>query len=244
MKILFINPSLRGGKKGHLFLPVGLAYVMTYVKQFSYKFDLLDIDAGGYDDKYVEKYFIENKFDVICMGSIVTHYRWMKWCINTIKKHQPKSIVVVGNSGKILTSTDGISWTTRTSGTTSHLQAVSYEAGKFIAVGQSGRIITSTDGISWTLRTSGISTYLFGVTYGNNNYVTVGASGKILTSQDGTSWTTRTSGTTNSFIGINFVEDLFIAVGESGIIFTSPDGRDWTSQDSGTSEYIRRLTND
>ncbi len=98
MKILFINPSLRGGKKGHLFLPVGLAYVMTYVKQFGYKFDLLDIDAGGYDDKYVEKYFIENKFDVICMGSIVTHYRWMKWCINTIKKHQPKSIVVVGNS--------------------------------------------------------------------------------------------------------------------------------------------------
>ena len=98
MKILFINPSLRGGKKGHLFLPVGLAYVMTYVKKHGYSFDLLDIDAGGYDDEYVEKYFIKNKFDVICMGSIVTHYRWMKWCINTIKKHQPESIVIIGNS--------------------------------------------------------------------------------------------------------------------------------------------------
>ena len=98
MKILFINPSLRGGKAGHLFLPVGLGYVMTYVKQFGYKFDLLDIDAGGYDDKYVERYFEKNKFDVICLGSIVTHYKWMKWCINTIKKYQPDSIIIIGNS--------------------------------------------------------------------------------------------------------------------------------------------------
>jgi radical SAM superfamily enzyme YgiQ (UPF0313 family) len=98
MKILFVNPSLRGGKAGHLFLPVGLGYVMTYVKKHGYKFDLLDIDAGGYDDKYVEKYFAKNKFDVICMGSIVTHYRWMKWCINIIKKYQSEATVIVGNS--------------------------------------------------------------------------------------------------------------------------------------------------
>ena len=53
MKILFINPSLRGGKAGHLFLPIGLGYIMTYVKKHGYNFDLLDIDAGGYDNKYV-----------------------------------------------------------------------------------------------------------------------------------------------------------------------------------------------
>ena len=99
MKILFINPSLRGGIKGsHLALPVGLGYVMTYIKKHGYDFDLLDIDAGGFDDRYIENYFKKNKYDVICLGSIVTHYRWMKWCINTIKKHQPNSIVVVGNS--------------------------------------------------------------------------------------------------------------------------------------------------
>ena len=99
MKILFINPSLRGGIKGsHLSLPVGLGYVMTYVKKHGYNFDLLDIDAGGYDNEYLEKYFIENKFDIICMGCIITHYKWIKWCVNTIKKHQPKTIVMVGNS--------------------------------------------------------------------------------------------------------------------------------------------------
>ena len=98
MKILFINPSLRGGKAGHLFLPIGLGYVMTYIRQHGYNFDLLDIDAGCYDKEYVEKYFIKNKFDIICMGSIVTHYSWIKWCINTIKKYQPEATVIVGNS--------------------------------------------------------------------------------------------------------------------------------------------------
>ena len=97
MKILFINPSLRLGSD-HLFLPVGLGYVMTYIKQAGYSFDLLDIDGRQLQDDFVENYFKENKYDVICLGSIVTHYRWIKWCINTIKKHQPTVKVIVGNS--------------------------------------------------------------------------------------------------------------------------------------------------
>ena len=87
MKLLFINPSLRPGSS-HLFLPVGLAYVMTYVKKKGFDFDLLDVDAGNLSDKEVENYIKENQYDVICI-SIVTHYKWMKWCINMIKSHQP-----------------------------------------------------------------------------------------------------------------------------------------------------------
>ncbi len=97
MKILFINPSLRPGSD-HLFLPVGLGYIMTYLKNEGYKFDLLDIDAEQHSDEYVENYFKENKYDVIALGSIVTHYKWIKWCINTIKKHQPETKVILGNS--------------------------------------------------------------------------------------------------------------------------------------------------
>ena len=97
MKILFINPSLRQGTD-HIFLPVGLGYVVTYVKQYGYDFDILDIDAGDYSNKYVEDYLRKHKYDVICLGSIVTHYSWMKWCINTIKNIQPDSKVILGNS--------------------------------------------------------------------------------------------------------------------------------------------------
>ena len=96
-KILFINPCLRPG--GHTkLLPVGLASVMTYFDERGYEFELLDIDINDYDDEYVEKFIKNNKFDFILFGTIVTHYKWIKWLVNTIKKHQPHTRVIVGNS--------------------------------------------------------------------------------------------------------------------------------------------------
>ncbi|MBT3981963.1 MAG: B12-binding domain-containing radical SAM protein [Bacteriovoracaceae bacterium] len=95
IKILFVNPSLR---EGHSILPVGLASVMTVVQQAGYEFELLDIDIHEYSDEHVDKYFADNKFDVVMSGSIITHYKWMKWLASTIKKHQPEATVVFGNS--------------------------------------------------------------------------------------------------------------------------------------------------
>ena len=66
--------------------------------------------------------------------------------------------MTVGNSGTILTSNDGISWTKRTSGTSKvYLGGVTYGNGLFVTVGES--IFTSTDGIYWTERNSGTSEY-------------------------------------------------------------------------------------
>ena len=97
LKLLFINPCLRPG--GHTkLLPVGLASVMTYFDERGYELELLDIDINDYDDEYVEKFIKNNKFDFILFGTIVTHYKWIKWLVNTIKKHQPDTRVIVGNS--------------------------------------------------------------------------------------------------------------------------------------------------
>ena len=51
--------------------------------------------------------------------------------------------VTVGNVGSILTSSDGISWTERTSGTTKNLYGVTYGGGLLVAVGDNGTIVTS-----------------------------------------------------------------------------------------------------
>jgi anaerobic magnesium-protoporphyrin IX monomethyl ester cyclase len=97
MKILFINPCLR-----HLcpikLLPVGIASVMTYVKNHGYDFDFLDIDINDYTDDYVEEFIKNNEYDVILYGTLVTHYKWVKWLTRTIKMHHPKTRIVVGNS--------------------------------------------------------------------------------------------------------------------------------------------------
>ncbi len=97
LKLLFINVCLRPG--GYTkFLPVGLGSILTYFKTKGYDFTLLDIDIDEYDDEYVENYIKNNHFDFILTGSIVTHYKWVKWFVNMSKRHQPNSSIIVGNS--------------------------------------------------------------------------------------------------------------------------------------------------
>ena len=57
--------------------------------------------------------------------------------------------VTVGNDGIIVTSSDGISWTERTSGTTNNLYGVTYGGGLFVTVGDNRTILTSSDGTTW-----------------------------------------------------------------------------------------------
>ena len=92
--------------------------------------------------------------------------------------------VAVGDSGTILTSSDGTTWTSRTSGTTTNLRGITYSKslGLFVAVGDNGVILTSSNGTTWTSRTSGVSASLLGVTYSSDLglFVAVGESGTIL----------------------------------------------------------------
>ncbi len=97
MKILFINPSLRLGSKTK-YLPVGVGSVMTYLASKGYDFDLLDIDIDDLSDETVEDYIAGHAYDVVLVGSIVTHYKWIKKLTHTIRRHHPATRIVVGNS--------------------------------------------------------------------------------------------------------------------------------------------------
>jgi len=52
----------------------------------------------------------------------------------------PESYVAVGDSGTILTSPDGTTWTSRTSGTTEQLHGVTYANSTFVTVGTSRNV--------------------------------------------------------------------------------------------------------
>jgi anaerobic magnesium-protoporphyrin IX monomethyl ester cyclase len=97
MKILFINPCLRLGSE-HKLLPVGLASVMTYIDVHGFDFDLYDIDINDYGDEKVEDFIKNNQYDIIMYGSIVTHYKWIKWLSKIIKQYHPNTTTIVGNS--------------------------------------------------------------------------------------------------------------------------------------------------
>jgi hypothetical protein len=150
--------------------------------------------------------------------------------------------VAVGSGDAILTSPDGVNWTTQTLGTGYGLNGVTYGNGNFLAVGDYGIILTSPDGVNWTRQTSGTSNHLHGVAYGNGLFVAVGGWGTILTSTDGVNWTPQTSGTGNWLYGVTYGDGLFVAVGIDGTILTSPDGVNWTRQTSGTGNWLRGVT--
>ena len=58
--------------------------------------------------------------------------------------------IAVGQEGVILTSLDGTTWTSRTSGSSEVIWNIYYENSTFVGVGASGTILTSSDGTTWT----------------------------------------------------------------------------------------------
>lgn len=96
MKIAIINISLRPGAKVK-YVPIGLGYVMTSIKNAGYEFDYIDQDLYNMQEAEVlEK--ISDKYDVVLMGCIVTGYKYVKSLVGKIKKQSPNTIIGVGNS--------------------------------------------------------------------------------------------------------------------------------------------------
>ena len=89
--------------------------------------------------------------------------------------------VSVGDTGTIVTSPDGLTWTSRISGTSNTLYAIASGNNRFVAVGSGtlasapAAVVASPDGITWTSRTRSVTTNgLAGIGYGNNQFVAVG----------------------------------------------------------------------
>ncbi len=91
--------------------------------------------------------------------------------------------VAVGKNGTIVRSTDGTSWSTNASGTSTDLKGVSYGDGTFVVVGDQGDstahvILTSTNGLSWSDYSSGSGNsggqWMFDVEYVNDRFLAGG----------------------------------------------------------------------
>src|SRR6185503_3607017 len=138
--------------------------------------------------------------------------------------------VAVGDDGTILTSPDGVDWTTRLSGVTNTLLGVGHANGTFVAVGQLGAVLTSTDGSQWVSRSSGVTQQLNQLVYANGQFVVVGNGGTVLTSADGTTWTPRNPGTNAPLRDIAFGNGLFVAMTGQNTALVSSDAETWSSK--------------
>ena len=139
------------------------------------------------------------------------------------------------------TSTDGLTWTTRTGVTaaTANARSLAYGAGVFVAVGN-GAASSSPDGITWTNRASFPATLTaFSVVWNGSLFVCVGSNagsaGTVAaTSPDGITWTSRTI-VSGIYTFLAYGAGLWVALsGFNGSVYgsyaTSPDGITWTSR--------------
>lgn len=145
-------------------------------------------------------------------------------------------IAVVGtNIYTSPTATSFVSWTTRTSGTSSALYAVAYGNGIYLTGGASGVLRSSTDSITWTGVTSGTTSTIRCLIYGNGLFVFGTDGGGISTSTDGTTWIARTSGTTTTISALTYGNGLYLAgASNAGILRSSTDGITWSTITTGT----------
>jgi hypothetical protein len=140
--------------------------------------------------------------------------------------------VAVSSNGLIWTSSDTVTWTSRTSGTTNSLNTINFANNTIIIVGASGTILTSTNGTSYTVRTSNVTSNLLSVAFYNNVWMAVGTSAASQSSRstdNGVTWTavtvagnTDNPATTRIFTGNNLF--VLCVTGGYGGVFTSTTG--------------------
>ncbi|MES3036759.1 MAG: hypothetical protein V4736_02540 [Bdellovibrionota bacterium] len=143
-------------------------------------------------------------------------------------------------STKILTSSNGTAWTTRTAPNGVYY-AIAWNGTVFCAVGggvsgtTTNLCITSPDGITWTSQTMPTAGRRFGVAWNGAVFcVTNGFNDEVLTSPNGITWTTGTmTGSTGTY-SLTWSGKVFIAADWADVtnnkVFTSPDGLNWTQQ--------------
>jgi hypothetical protein len=153
--------------------------------------------------------------------------------------------VAVGLVGQIWSSPDAITWTQRTSGTTSNLSDIAYANGRFIAVGSlvggfPPNIVYSDDGITWSPAVTAPYIALTGVSYGAGRWVVVGNNTAGISTDNGVNWTYTGSITPLFFAqGVSFGNGSFLAVSSVGLLSISSDGTTWTEvQPSTTGGFL------
>lgn len=100
------------------------------------------------------------------------------------------TFVAVGANGTCVTSTNGTSWTARTTGTSNALNGVTFGNSLYVLVGATGTIVTTPNLTAWTTRTSGTTNALNDVSYSSAGFLAVGAGGvaRISDVSSGTTW--------------------------------------------------------
>jgi hypothetical protein len=171
--------------------------------------------------------FVAVSFNGASSNRIMASYNGKDWFSTPVSSSlNPRSVCfgngmwVIGSNTDMLSSEDGINWTTRTAAQTNFWQRITYGNGRFVAVSFDGanRVQTSEDGVSWVARNAAENNDWEGVTYGNGYFVAVASTGthRIMISTNGIDWVSHDAGAQNAWRWVAYGNGTFVSVGNSG----------------------------
>ncbi len=133
----------------------------------------------------------------------------------------------LGDSGTIITSPDGITWTKQNSNTFNVLKSVAYGDSVYVIGGENKTFLLSHDAVTWEVVTTEDGCYedINSVAFGKDQFVAV--SRNMYFSPDGRNWTEQKLNIKYNFNSILYSDNKFTAVGDIGMIIGSDDGNDW-----------------
>lgn len=145
--------------------------------------------------------------------------------------HDGTRFVAAGSGGRVLTSSDGLTWTTA-AGVVPHesTRGLFFTGSQYLAVGASGAIYGSADLSAWTLlgRETNFG-WINAIARSGGTYVAPTDQGTIVTSSDGTTWTTINPGANARLLVAAAGGGQFVVAGDNGRIMRSTDGQSWTT---------------
>ena len=143
----------------------------------------------------------------------------------------------------IISSPDGTTWTTGTSGTTQPLRAAAYGNGRYVIVGDNGAVIHSADGATWATASSGVTASFQTIGWWEESgFIAAGNSGIMITSTDGIAWQQVETGVADAIMAITRTPiGLVASAGASGALLVSLDGASWSTATLPADRTIRGL---
>lgn len=124
------------------------------------------------------------------------------WCVT----YANSTFAAVTSQGNLLTSSDGLTWSSQAISPGTWLTSITYGAplggnAIWVVVGDKGTILTSPDLKTWAAAKSNTLARLNGVCC-NLDYIAIGENGTVLTSPDAQTWTSQASNFTGFLRGL------------------------------------------
>lgn len=98
MQVLIIDPRNHFVSSRGRPIPAGVAYITTSLELRGYLVDLYDLNKQGSSYQHLEAFLQQKKYDVICIGAVVSSYKPVKFLVQLIKRILPDTVVIIGNT--------------------------------------------------------------------------------------------------------------------------------------------------